>query len=34
MTEEEIHEMLHAPRGEDLMKVIEEYEQKCVRGAQ
>jgi hypothetical protein len=33
MTEEEIHEMLHAPRAEGLLQVIEEYE-RSLRGGE
>ena len=28
-TEEELHDMLHGPRGQSLLEVIEEYERKC-----
>ena len=32
ITEEEIHDMLHGPRGQPIMEIIEEYEQKYLRG--
>lgn len=31
-TEEELHDMLHGPRGQPLLEIIEEYEQKYLRG--
>ncbi|MFO0806522.1 MAG: hypothetical protein U0791_25745 [Gemmataceae bacterium] len=32
MTEAEIHEMLHAPRGESLLQIVEEYERSIRAG--
>lgn len=31
-TEEELHDMLHGPRGQSPLEVLEEYERKYLRG--
>jgi hypothetical protein len=31
-TEEELHDMLHGPRGQPILEVIEEYEKKYLSG--